>query len=95
MLKKEALNLSEIEKNLSALDNWQLVAEKQLHKTFKFKNFKEALAFTNEIGEIAEDNKHHPDIYLTWGQVTVDITTHDVNGLTEKDFNLAKLIDEL
>ena len=74
---------------------WQVVQEHQLEREFKFKDFKEALKFTNQIGELAEQQNHHPDIYLTWGKVKVTIWTHKVDGLTESDFVLAAKIDKL
>lgn len=63
--------------------------------TYTFPDFLSALEFTNRIGAVAEDLQHHPDIYLTWGKVRLEIFTHDANGLTEKDFILAKKIDAL
>jgi 4a-hydroxytetrahydrobiopterin dehydratase len=74
---------------------WQIVENHHLQKTFRFKNFAEALAFTNRIGELAEQQGHHPDIYLSWGKVTVDLYTHKINGLHENDFILAAQIDSL
>jgi 4a-hydroxytetrahydrobiopterin dehydratase len=74
---------------------WQVVQEHQLEREFKFKDFKEALKFTNQVGELAEQQNHHPDIYLTWGKVKVTIWTHKVDGLTESDFVLAAKIDKL
>jgi 4a-hydroxytetrahydrobiopterin dehydratase len=74
---------------------WQIVQEHQLEREFKFKNFLEALNFTNRVGELAEAQNHHPDIYLTWGKVKVTIWTHKVDGLTESDFVLAAKIDRL
>jgi 4a-hydroxytetrahydrobiopterin dehydratase len=80
--------------NLEFLANeWQIEKEHHLEKAFHFKNFKEALEFTNRVGEIAEIEKHHPDIYLSYGIVKIKIWTHKIEGLTEKDFNLAKKID--
>ena len=58
-------------------------------RTFAFPDFAEALAFTNRLGEIAESEGHHPDIYLAWGKVGVEIWTHKIEGLTESDFVLA------
>jgi 4a-hydroxytetrahydrobiopterin dehydratase len=72
---------------------WQVIEGHHLEKTFKFPDFVQALAMTNKIGEIAEELGHHPDIYLTWGQVRVTIWTHDVNGLSPADFALAARID--
>ena len=68
---------------------WRVVDGHHLEKTFEFRNFRQALDFTNQIGEIAESVGHHPDIYLTWGKVRLNIFTHKVNGLTKDDFVLA------
>lgn len=75
--------------------NWTLVDEHHLEKEFKFKDFREALGFTNRVGELAENQKHHPDIFLSWGKVKIKIWTHKINGLTESDFILAAKVDEL
>ena len=75
--------------------NWNVIEEHHLEKEFKFKNFRDALDFTNKVGEIAEQQGHHPDIYLAWGKVRVTIWTHKVEGLTESDFVLAAKIDEI
>ncbi len=74
---------------------WQVVEERQLEKEYKFNNFREALDFTNKVGELAEAQGHHPDIYLTWGKVKLSIWTHKVGGLTESDFILAAKADQL
>ena len=84
--------LSDLATQLSA--GWQVVDGK-LEKEFKFKNFREALDFTNQVGELAESEGHHPDIYLTWGQVKLTLWTHSAGGLTESDFVLAAKVDEL
>ena len=68
----------------------------QLERTFTFKDFKEALVFTNKVGEIAERLNHHPVITLTWGKVTIVTTTHDAgNKVTDKDIELTREIDKL
>ncbi|MDB6034312.1 MAG: pterin-4-alpha-carbinolamine dehydratase [Verrucomicrobiales bacterium] len=74
---------------------WQVVKGHHLEKEFKFKNFKQALAFVNRVGELAEEQNHHPDIYLAWGLVKITIWTHAVDGLTESDFVLAAKIEML
>jgi 4a-hydroxytetrahydrobiopterin dehydratase len=74
---------------------WQVVEERQLEKEYKFKDFREALGFTNKIGALAEGQGHHPDIFLAWGKVKLTIWTHKVNGLTESDFVLAAKADKL
>lgn len=60
-----------------------------LEKTYRFKNFSEALAFVNRVGALAEEQAHHPDVYLAWGRVTLQIWTHKIKGLTESDFVFA------
>lgn len=72
---------------------WNLVEEHHLEKTYPFVNFREALDFTNAVGEIAERENHHPEITLTWGKVRIRIWTHKVDGLTESDFILAAKAD--
>lgn len=72
---------------------WKVAQEHHLEKEFTFKNFREALEFTNRIGEIAEAQNHHPDIYLAWGKVRVTIWTHKIDGLTESDFVMAAKIE--
>lgn len=74
---------------------WQIVSEHHLEREFKFKDFREALSFTNRVGELAEAQGHHPDIYLSWGKVKVTIWTHKIDGLTESDFVLAAKLDKL
>ena len=74
---------------------WRIVEERQLEKEYAFDNFRDALRFTNQVGELAEAENHHPDIYLAWGKVKLQIWTHKVNGLTESDFILAAKADRL
>ena len=74
--------------------DWQVVQQHHLDKTFRFKDFLQALAFVNTIGEIAEQQRHHPDIHLAWGLVRVCTHTHKIDGLTESDFVLAAKIDQ-
>ena len=72
---------------------WQVVNEHHLEKTFTFPDFKTALDFVNRAGAIAEEEGHHPDLYLSWGKVGVKTWTHKIDGLTESDFILAAKID--
>ena len=76
-------------------NQWQVINGHHLEKEFRFKNFREALSFTNKVGELAETVNHHPDIYLAWGKVRVTIWTHKIDGLTESDFVLGAKIDAL
>jgi 4a-hydroxytetrahydrobiopterin dehydratase len=77
------------------LPNWNVVDERHLTRAFSFPDFKEALAFVNRVGDVAEEQGHHPDILLAWGKVEITLWTHKVNGLTESDFIMAAKIDEL
>jgi 4a-hydroxytetrahydrobiopterin dehydratase len=74
-------------------DGWTIVDDHHLEREYKFKNFRQALDFTNRIGELAEQQGHHPDIYLSWGRVKLQIWTHKINGLTESDFIFAAKVD--
>ena len=89
------LSAHESSRLLAQLDDWDLVENHHLRKHFFFKDFAGALAFVNEIGSLAEQQGHHPDIYLSWGKVTVSLYTHKINGLHENDFILAAKIDGL
>jgi 4a-hydroxytetrahydrobiopterin dehydratase len=77
------------------LPQWNVVEEHHITRTFTFPDFKDALDFVNRVGEVAEDQGHHPDFLLTWGKVEVTLWTHKVNGLTESDFIMAAKIDSL
>jgi 4a-hydroxytetrahydrobiopterin dehydratase len=84
----------ELNKLADQLGNgWQVIDEHHLEKEYKFKNFKDALAFTNRVGELAEQVNHHPDIYLAWGEVKLTLWTHKIDGLTESDFVFAAKAD--
>jgi 4a-hydroxytetrahydrobiopterin dehydratase len=74
---------------------WKIIKNHHLEREYKFKDFKEALAFTNRLGELAESVGHHPDIYLAWGQVKVTLWTHKVDGLTEADFVFAAKVNKV
>ena len=89
------LSGEQIKPLLDQLDDWNLVDEHHLTKTYALPDFKAALALTNRIGELAEGEGHHPDIHLAWGKVGVTTWTHKIDGLTESDFILAAKIDAL
>lgn len=67
----------------------------QLERQYKFRNFKQALAFTNSVGAMAEEEGHHPELVTEWGKVTVRWWTHAINGLHENDFICAAKTDEV
>ena len=79
----------------SQVQDWEVIENHHIEKEFKFTNFVDALDFTNKVGEIAETEGHHPDIYLAWGKVKIQIWTHKIDGLNESDFILAAKIDAL
>jgi len=85
----------EITNLLGELNGWLVVSEHHLSKVFKVGDFKEALAFVNRVGELAEEQGHHPDVCFGWGKVEITIWTHKIDGLTESDFILAAKIDAL
>lgn len=74
---------------------WTVIDDHELKREFKFADFKEALAFTNKIGELAEAEGHHPDILLTYGKVGVTLSTHAIGGLSNNDFVLAAKISNI
>ncbi len=80
---------------LEQVDGWSVEKEHHLTKSFKFADFAQALAFVNRVGAIAEEQGHHPDLYLPGGLVRVEDWTHKIDGLTESDFILAAKIDEV
>lgn len=88
------LNRTEGEILLKQLKEWRLSGDARwISKQFKFKDFKEALEFTNKVGEIAESEGHHPDIQLSWGTVVIELTTHAIKGLSQNDFIIAAKVD--
>jgi len=86
---------AEIEKYRAEIPEWNVVNEHHLERVFAFPDFRTALEFVNRVGELAEQEGHHPDLLLSWGRVEVRIWTHKVDGLTESDFILAAKIDRL
>jgi 4a-hydroxytetrahydrobiopterin dehydratase len=92
------LSDSQIEELRPQVPDWQVKevnGEKRLERVFKFKNFAEALAFTNKIGVIAEEEDHHPLLITEWGRVTVAWWTHVIRGLHQNDFIMAARTDQL
>ena len=90
---------TEIHKYLKKVDGWDVKSNKDknfyLIKEFVFKNFKESQNFVNKIGDVAEKENHHPDIFFGWGYCKVKIFTHAIQGLVESDFILAAKIDKI
>lgn len=90
------LSSTEADRLLPELNDWTIFDGIRLEKSLRFKDFAAALAFINKVGEIAEEENHHPDFYLTgWNKVKFSLSTHAVGGLSMNDFILAAKIDEL
>jgi 4a-hydroxytetrahydrobiopterin dehydratase len=90
-----ALQGSELASLQEQIPNWNVVNQHHVTRTFKFPDFRRALDFVNQVGALAEEQGHHPDILLAWGKAEVTLWTHAVNGLTESDFIMAAKIDRL
>ena len=90
-------DISEIHKYQKKVEGWNILKNYKnnfyIEKDFKFKNFKDSQDFVNKIGEISEEESHHPDIIFGWGYAKIKITTHAIEGLSKNDFILAAKID--
>jgi 4a-hydroxytetrahydrobiopterin dehydratase len=89
------LHGKELEEFHRSAPNWTVTQEHHIQREFRFPDFKQALDFVNRVGEIAENQGHHPDILLSWGKVEITLWTHKIDGLTESDFIMAAKIDRL
>jgi 4a-hydroxytetrahydrobiopterin dehydratase len=90
----QPLKGDELSRYADQLPGWKVIDEHHIIKTFQFPDFKQALAFVNRAGAVAEAEGHHPDILLTWGKAEVKTYTHKIDGLTESDFILAAKIEQ-
>ena len=92
-------DISEIHKYLKKVNGWDVKKSKDeyyfLEKDFKFKNFLESQKFVNKVGDLAEAQAHHPDIFFGWGYAKIKVFTHKIKGLVESDFILAAKIDKI
>jgi 4a-hydroxytetrahydrobiopterin dehydratase len=88
------LSADQIRPLSAEVTDWHVVNNHHIERDFRFPDFKTALDFTNKVGAVAEEQGHHPDIFLAWGKVQVKIWTHKIDGLTESDFILAAKIDK-
>jgi 4a-hydroxytetrahydrobiopterin dehydratase len=90
------LNKVEADVLLKQTPGWKVSDDaKSLSKEYKFKNFAEALAFTDKVGAIAESEGHHPDIEMGWGYVRIKLSTHAIGGLSENDFIVAAKVNQV
>lgn len=88
------LGKEEIAKNLMHLkSSWAILDDKEIQKTFKFKNFVKAVSFVNKVADIAEEEQHHPDITINYNKVKIALSTHSIKGLSINDFILAAKIE--
>tara|TARA_Y100000816_G_scaffold271125_1_gene235411 strand:- start:2263 stop:2607 length:345 start_codon:yes stop_codon:yes gene_type:complete len=92
-------DISEIHKYQKKIDGWEVIKDNKnnyfIEKNFIFKNFVESQSFVNKVGEISENEGHHPDISYGWGYAKINISTHAIEGLSENDFILAAKIDKI
>lgn len=89
------LQQNEVDALLPKVEGWAVVDLHHLEKSYSFKNFREAQQFVTRVGDLAEEQGHHPDICFGWGNAQIRIWTHKIDGLTESDFILAAKIDQL
>jgi len=89
------LGLDAVAGYLKQVEGWEAPQGHHLSKTFRFPDFKSALAFVDRVGAMAEEQGHHPDLHLSWGKVKVEVWTHKIDGLTESDFVFAAKCDRL
>ena len=85
----------ELEELHADVPKWTIINEHHIQREFRFPDFKQALEFVNRVGELAENEGHHPDILLAWGKVGITLWTHTIDGLTESDLIMAAKIDRL
>lgn len=85
----------ELENLATQVPQWKVIDGHHITRTFTFPDFRQALAFVNKVGAIAEEQGHHPDIVLSWGRAVITTWTHKIDGLTESDFILAAKIDRV
>ena len=91
-----ALSQADAKRLLTEVDGWEFAKEgKAISRRFKFKNFKQAIAFVNKVGDIAESEGHHPDITFGWGYAEILLWTHAIGGLHENDFIVASKINKI
>jgi 4a-hydroxytetrahydrobiopterin dehydratase len=90
-----AIKGKQLERLLQIVPQWKAVNDHHLVRAFKFPDFSQALDFVNRVGELAEQQGHHPDILLAWGKAEITLWTHKIDGLSESDFIMAAKIDLL
>jgi 4a-hydroxytetrahydrobiopterin dehydratase len=89
----KALSEAEIVQRLKATESWQK-AGAEIQRVFQFSSFMDSIAFVNQMAAHAESVDHHPDILVQYNKVTLKLSTHDAHGITQKDFDFAKVANE-
>lgn len=92
---EKPLQAGQVAGYLTQIEDWEVVDSIKIKKNFKFKNFKEAMSFVSKVAEIAEQEQHHPDIYIFYNKVNLELYTHAIGGLSENDFIMAAKIDKV
>jgi 4a-hydroxytetrahydrobiopterin dehydratase len=90
----ETFNQESIQSQLLNLKDWEFI-DNAIEKNFKFSNFVQAIGFIVQVGVLAEKNNHHPELFNVYNKVRIRLNTHDANGVTVKDVNLAAAIDKI
>lgn len=93
-MKVKALSIDEIQLKLKDHSEWSL-KDKKLHRDFQFKDFKQAFAYMTKVADIAERMNHHPEWFNVYNRLSIELTTHDAGGISEKDFELATQLDQI
>ncbi len=92
----DPMTRADFEVYLEQVADWDIINDARLDRDFKFKDFPEALAFVNKVGEIAEEEGHHPDILIHgWNNVKISLWTHAIGGLSINDFIVATKVDRI
>ncbi len=89
----EPLNADELKELMGRVEGWELVDNKSIKKKFMHKDFVKAIKFVNKVADVSEAEGHHPDIYIFYNKVKIELSTHAIGGLSENDFILATKID--
>ncbi len=88
------MEILKAKKLLEKVEGWKLTDNK-IQRIYRFKDFQESIKFVNKVAKLAEDEGHHPDIKILWNKVTLALTTHAINGLSQNDFILAAKINQI
>ena len=94
-MEKQTLSEEEARRRLEELDGWEYTNDGRIRKEFVFRTFLRSVAFVNTVAYLAEAAKHHPHIAINYNKVTLRLITHSESGLTDRDFDLARQIEDL